>query len=476
MKTLVFVIALGVALSGCATVKKTEPQAAVVAPVVLAEARPVLQPAVPGPWRITKTEWTQADEDGFGEFVREIAESGCTTTIGCMQSAANVYHDSDPPNFLFHADCAKWAYMLRAYYASKNGLPFSYVSKLSSDVGDPRLSVTSNLGLERHDIVDSGVGIDTFAELQSLHDKVWTATYRMDPGAQTPVPQDFYSPKIQPGSIHAGTVIYDINGHVVIVYDVTADGSVLTMDANPDQSVSRGSYGAQIPRSAEGLGGGFKNFRPLKLVGAQLAPDGSYVGGTIVLASNDAIADFSLEQYRGNAPGTNSADPNLQFRFNNVPLNLYEYVRASLSKGGFAFNPVYELEVALDSLCRDAKQGTPDADARVQSGIAALYADMSNDAALWQKHDLRVLYHGNSLRETLAQSLCRPGAGLRRCRPHKPQTAGQVPARGVGTPLTADGRAKTDRPDQRSVAHRRHAAGGTLMKLWPSRRIDHAQI
>jgi hypothetical protein len=31
-------------------------------------------------WRITKTEWTETDERGFGEFVRVKAASGCPTT------------------------------------------------------------------------------------------------------------------------------------------------------------------------------------------------------------------------------------------------------------------------------------------------------------------------------------------------------------------------------------------------------------
>ena len=66
-------------------------------------------------WRITKTEWSEADEKGFGDFVAEIARSGCTTTVSCMRSAANLYHESDPASFDFHADCAKWVYMLRAY-------------------------------------------------------------------------------------------------------------------------------------------------------------------------------------------------------------------------------------------------------------------------------------------------------------------------------------------------------------------------
>ncbi len=404
MRGLALVAALGVALSGCTTTKVsvTKPVAPEPEPLVVAPPRPSLQAAQPGPWRITKTEWSKADEDGFGEFVRRIAESGCTTTISCMQSAANFYHDSDPASFLFHADCAKWAYMLRAYYASKNGLPFSYVDLITGDGDDLRYTRTSNLALERHDVVDTGTGIDTVSVLRTLHDKVWTATYRMDAAAESPVLQDFYSPKIQPGSIHAGTAIYDITGHVMIVYDVTADGSILYMDAHPDEFVTHGTYGPQVPQSAIALGGGFKNFRPLKLVDAELRPDGSYVGGRVVLASNDAIADFSLEQYRGNAPDAKDGDPSTQFRYNNVPLDLYEYARASMSNGGFAFNPVYELEVTMNALCRDAKAGTPEADARVKSGFASLYADLSKISALWQQRDLRVVFRGGSLKHTLA--------------------------------------------------------------------------
>lgn len=358
----------------------------------------------PGPWRIRKTEWTAADEAGFGQFVRAIAESGCTTTVSCMQSAANPYHDSDPPSFAIHADCAKWVYMLRAYYASKNGLPFSYIDRLSSDGSDPRFSATSNRVVERRDIIDSGTGIDAVSVLQRLHDEVSSATYRMDPTVQAPMPQDFYSPNIQPDSVRAGTAIYDINGHVMIVYDITADGSILYMDANPDQTVTRGAYGPHIPQSRSSVGGGFKNFRPLKLEGAQMLPDGTYLGGHIVLAANDAISDFSLEQYRGNVSDAKDKDPNAQFRYNDASLNLYEYARASMSRGGFAFNPVYELEVSMRALCHDATDKTRGADAHVEKGLATLYADLSQMVAAWKQHDLRVVYHGLSLKDALAET------------------------------------------------------------------------
>ena len=361
MKALPLLAAFGVALSGC-TATKTDTTASVASPpVVVVAARPTLQPATPGPWRITKTEWTKADEDGFGEFLRRIAESDCKTTTVCMQSAANFYHDSDPPSFLFHADCAKWAYMLRAYYASKNGLPFSYVDKIDGDIkADLRYAKTPNVAVDRRDIVDTGTGIDAVAVLRRLHDEVWTATYRMDAASQIPVEQDFYSPKIQPGAIRPGTAIYDTTGHVMIVYNVTADGSIQYMDAHPDESVSRGTYGRQVPASPASLGGGFKNFRPIELVGATQAADGHYIGGHIVVASNEAIADFSLEQYRGNAPDARwRQDASAQFRYNNVPLDAYEYTRAAMANGAFAFNPVYELKVSMDRCAAMPRRGRP---------------------------------------------------------------------------------------------------------------------
>jgi hypothetical protein len=397
MRVWALVATLGVVLYGCTTTKLSVPPP-MPAPVA---QRPSLQPAQLGPWRITKTEWTKADEEGFGEFVRRIAESDCATTIACMQSAANFYHDSDPP-FLFHADCAKWAYMLRAYYASKNGLPFSYVDRVASDAADPRFAMTSNRVLERRDIVDSGAGADTVAILKAVHDQVSTATFRMDAAAQGPELQDFYSPKIQPGSIHAGTTIYDINGHVMVVYEITSDGSILYVDAHPDESVTRGAYGPQVPNTPQALGAGFKNFRPLQLVGAERRADGSYIGGHVVLTADDAIADFSLEQYQGNAPDAGAR--NAQYRYNNAPLDFYEYVRAAMSNGSYAFNPVYEMEVAMDSLCRDAKEGTREADARVKAGLANLHADLSKAAAQWAERDLRVVYRGASLKQTLADT------------------------------------------------------------------------
>ena len=134
------------------------------------------------------------------------------------------------------------------------------MSAKSQGMATTYFTETSNRALARRDIVDTGNGIATVPVLKALHDQVWTATYRMHPANEAPVEQDFYSPKIQPGSIRPGTAIYDINGHVGLVYEIAADGRVLYMDAYPDEHVSRSFYGLQFGQSPSALGGGFQEF------------------------------------------------------------------------------------------------------------------------------------------------------------------------------------------------------------------------
>ncbi|MEY4966490.1 MAG: hypothetical protein RL274_2073 [Pseudomonadota bacterium] len=311
----------------------------------------LLLPALPATaqtpsWRITKTEWSNTDEKSFGEFLRAIAESDCKTTFECLRGPGNPYRNTDSPALQFHADFAKWVYMLRAYYASKHGLPFSYVDRVSGEGSDIRFSTTSNKALSRRDLVDRGKGIPAQAVLKNIHAQVWSGTYRMDPAAESPVLQDFYSPKVQPGSIRPGTAIYDINGHVVIVYEVTEDGRILYVDAHPDESVTRGAFGPHFPPSAAKLGGGFKNFRPLKLVGAVRQADGTLRDGRVVLARNDEIADYSLEQYRGTVGSGDGA--NARFDHDNTPLDLFGYVRAVMTGEKPKGNPSGAIQAIVD--------------------------------------------------------------------------------------------------------------------------------
>ena len=87
-------------------------------------------------WRITRPEWTDEDEKRYGEFVAGIGKSGCRTTDACLKSAANPYRESDAPGTKYFADCADLPYILRAYFAWKNELPFAYTSGVTA-IPDP---------------------------------------------------------------------------------------------------------------------------------------------------------------------------------------------------------------------------------------------------------------------------------------------------------------------------------------------------
>jgi len=94
-------------------------RALILAIALLAAVIPAAQAA---PWRITKDHWDEADERGFGAFVTALGESGCNSSQSCLRSEANPWRGIDAGFMDVDADCAKLPYLLRGYYAWKNGL------------------------------------------------------------------------------------------------------------------------------------------------------------------------------------------------------------------------------------------------------------------------------------------------------------------------------------------------------------------
>src|SRR5580658_5212738 len=80
-----------------------------------------------GQWRILRDHWTADDEAGFGKFVAAIGASNCSSSESCLRDEANPYRKTDQRFIDIDVDCAKLPYLLRGYYAWKNGLPFGYV-------------------------------------------------------------------------------------------------------------------------------------------------------------------------------------------------------------------------------------------------------------------------------------------------------------------------------------------------------------
>jgi hypothetical protein len=398
-------------------------------------------PAHAANWRIVKDHWSEADEKGFGDFVQALGETNCSSSESCLRNAANPYRKTDRAFLDIDVDCAKLPYMLRAYYAWKNGLPFSFVDGLSGEGGDLRYTKTANRATSRHDITDHGGGINAPEAIRGVLETVYSGTYRTDAGEKRGVLSDFYAPALQPGSIHPGTIVYDVNGHVGIVYKVDEDGRVYYMDAHPDFTISRSVYGAQFGQSPMRLGGGFKNWRPFKLVGAHRDSADHLIGGHMAYAENDQIADYSVIQYVGTEPNPKQDVTKAHFKYNGTELGFYEYVRVAVSGGKMTYNPVYELKATMQTLCNDLNDraqyvdqaiqedlqnkphparlpdniygssnvewetySTPSRDARIKAAFVQFYKDMNEMIDMWVHRDPRIVYDGVFLKQDLGKA------------------------------------------------------------------------
>ena len=286
--------------------------------------------------------WTAQDEREFADFVTAIGESGCRTVNSCLHGAGNPFRASDSPDIAFESDCADLPYVLRAYFAWKRGLPFSYERDVEprGHTRDIRYTRNGNAVVARTDVLSYSTS--GYALLNDVRDAISSASYRIHPDLETPTEPDLYSPVVSSKSIRPGTLIYDPNGHVATIYRVDPDGRINYIDAHPDSSVTRGFYDERFVRSRPGMGAGFKNWRPLRLMDAVRRPDGVLIGGHVVLARNEDISDFSDEQFFGTGKHpVDDADWALGgFALNGESMDYYDFVRARLAGGRLEFDPV----------------------------------------------------------------------------------------------------------------------------------------
>ena len=305
-------------------------------------------------YEIRHDRWSDNDERDYRDFIAGIGNSDCSTLDACLHSSANPFRDTDKPGIFFKSDCAELPYILRFYFAWKRGLPFSFESAVAARGGaarDVRYSRDGNEVAQRFDVPS---GANGYAIIERLRGTVSSASYRIHPDLEAPFEPDLYSPRISSGSIRPGTIVYDPAGHVGIVFDVDPKGRVHFFDAHTDFSLTQMTYDMRFTRMKPSVGAGFKNWRPMRLVGFTARADGVLAGGHIELAANADIPDFSEEQFFGN--GERPKDANWKdgtFTLNGERLDYYDYVRAQLAGGTLLFEPVTEIADMARSNCLD---------------------------------------------------------------------------------------------------------------------------
>ncbi len=389
-------------------------------------------------WNVTRDSWTEADEIEYSQFVQAIGiakEQGlCNTTEACIKEASgNFLRNAEDAQISMHVDCADLPYALRSYFAMKKGLPFSYASGVEAvpapegqelKVRDIRYSSFGNMITFRRDIVQGTS--DYNAYWNRLINNVSSSMYRTHPiRHKGSLESDMYSLDI--ASIKPGSIIYDPNGHVAVVYKIGISGRIFFIDAHPDNSLTRGSYGQKFARTRPHAGAGFRKFRPIKVV-----------AGKAQLASNEEIADFSTVQYFGTTPASEGQSWSKgKFELNGTELQYYDYVRAVMAGGRITVDPILELTEMTDGLCLDVKDrinavkgavkagvhnrshvsrlpyniygtdgeweeySTPSRDARLKTSFKELYDNVQQWLEMAAQGSNRIIYNGTNLKMDL---------------------------------------------------------------------------
>ena len=245
-------------------------------------------------WPVTRS-WDAAAEAEYSAFVHEIgravAHGRCHTLRTCL-NVPGIDPLAEPVRsapLLFRADCADVPYLLRAWFAYRRGLPFAHAARMLG-AGDDERYLRSAYP-EGHVLwTDYPTPRALF---EGMGHGVHSGFFRTSPKQHA---GDFYHVTIARESIRPGTVFYDPNGHVLVVYEVRRDGTVFFFDGHIGGRLTHGPLAADASPGPFANGGGFKNFRPI-----------SFRDGTLVAAADTTLEDFGAgEQFTetgGTRPG-----------------------------------------------------------------------------------------------------------------------------------------------------------------------------
>lgn len=348
-----------------------------------------------GVWIVRKTQWDDSDEQGYQNFIVRLAKSKCNSVDSCLKNpVANPFYDaSQEADVFYYADCGRFPYLLRMYYAWKNNLPFTAVvgkSGTPEDIQewtdeqiklgnlDPKPARDFSLANSKNGTImrsrstipsATGKSYNFFSAARNIISSVNSSNFRFDATTNMPVDPDFYPVKMDRNSIKPGTVIYDPSGHVAVVYEITPTGDIRYFDSHPDNGVTHKLYNKAFLRSRPAHGAGFKNFRPFSITMSK-SLFGSATSGTLVTASNAQIPGFSLEQFVGTTPDPSGNWSKGTFNIQGRTVDYYEYLKLALATdANTKIRPLEQLKAEIDELCSGFQDRALDAQKAVDQGL-----------------------------------------------------------------------------------------------------------
>ncbi len=294
-------LALSNAPAGCGTVTRD---------IIVHDAAPSPPRATPGSlWPLRNT-WNRATENLYSAWIQKLFDGPLDTELSwptlqdvLRDRSRNILFNylglhEDEMGIVFHPDCAKLPYFLRAYFAFKMGLPFGYSHCSRGKEGSPpkcsQWFNTSNAG------AGPAAPAASFRRfLPMLADAVQSGNGRTSASDND---TDFYPVPLSQETLRPGTIYADPYGHILMLVRRvpqvgSAAGIFLAVDAEPDGTVTRKRFwrGNFLFVHDPALGSpGFKRFRPVvraesgalrRLTNAEIIKDPQY-------------GDYSLEQSR----------------------------------------------------------------------------------------------------------------------------------------------------------------------------------
>jgi hypothetical protein len=272
--------------------------------------------------------WDEQAETEWAAWVQRIGEaraSGkCTTVNKCLNNAQiNPLKGEGDASLDMFADCADLPLEMRGYFAVKTGRPFQYSSAIdSTSGGDPRYSK----GNHPTAFKDARAFSTMQKMMSAISGDVHSGHFRMAGDVEK---GDTYPVDVTPATVKPGTIFYDPNGHVLLVYKVDANGTIHLMDGHPDNSLTFGIFSEKYAVGGKSQGGGFRRFRPYEF-------DGQNFRRVSNARLTTASAGFSGEAQYGRGAA------------------YYSWVRERLSNGA-PIEPVVEFGQLVDQLCFDLK-------------------------------------------------------------------------------------------------------------------------